>query len=531
MIDFSFTTAVICITIIFITPYYIKRSVTGISEALAHIPSPLLSRYLPWIGSAIQFNPLYMHKWMCDRNRSKYGDNNTWWFLLAGMNMVVISNYNDIATVLTQSCESFIKSPVYNTTIGWWASDTVLLNSGDRWSNQRKLINPAFKHNRIISQHSITVQQTAHNIIERISITAEKSVDVYYLLSSAALDVLGITSFDVKFNTLTTSNKYWSAVQSVMKESYARLFRVSNMIQGRQSQHAAKKGLAVVDDAVHTMLQQRHTLNNTQLQQNSDVLSTMILEQRKGQVKLSDSDYIKQMRLLTVAGSDTTAAWMSSILYYLAKHSQYQNYLRTEIDQLYQAAQQQNLQMPNTIELLQLPYLQAVLHETLRLRPSIPIIDRQLSPAKKSFVLRSGFQLHHSMNVTVNLYALHHNKSIWGDDVDEFVPERWLDSNNQLISLKSPIKHTSPYSVEPSKITYSQAYMPFGIGKQSCPGKQLATMEASVLISHILHNFEFRLCDTKEPDFHYAISMIYPNGLNMSFTKLEQLWDKINICI
>lgn len=538
------------ILFILLTAYYLYNILNGSYRVLSELSSPPGS--IPYIGHGLQFKPTQMHIWMHKQSRIRYDSIYNWYFDLVGMHMIILNNIKDIHFVLRNSHILFKKSSVYPTTLGWWCNDALLLNTGHRWSKQRKLLNPAFTQTRVIAQTSI-IQDTAIQLCKRIDKDAistklqhksndstNNTHDMYYKLSSSALDVLGRSAFDYKFNTLQGNNTYFNALQCIMKESYARLFRISNYIQGFNSQYKAKQGLHIVDCATNSMIKQRKNESDDVLLQHTDVLSKLIHTQRNNDDDthiVTDIDLIKQVRLLTIAGSDTTAALMTNVLYYMSLHNDIQHTLQQQLDILYNESIDNHNSMPTPQSLLKQPLLQSVIRETLRLRPSIPLLDRQLNDDNKHLTLPSGLHINQHVNVTVNLYDLHRNIVIWGCDVDQFKPQRWLNNNsnstdNNQYTLRSMTDYIQAWdnTLQCYKASntyhYDDVYMPFGMGKAQCPGSLFATMEASIILAHLLHNCNVELSSMynnidNDIQYDYAISMIYPKGMYFKLTKRQ----------
>jgi cytochrome P450 len=122
-----------------------------------------------------------------------------------------------------------------------------------------------------------------------------------------------------------------------------------------------------------------------------------------------------------------------------------------------------------------------VLNETLRLYPPIPEFGRRImKPGKKGFQLGSRTLPPGTAIVVESLY-IQTRKDIWGDDADEFKPERFSDG------IANACRH--PFG-----------FIPFGIGPRNCIGQHFAMLEARVILSLILAHFRFRL----SPSYQHA---------------------------
>ncbi|GBC01251.1 hypothetical protein RclHR1_04110003 [Rhizophagus clarus] len=93
-------------------------------------------------------------------------------------------------------------------------------------------------------------------------------------------------------------------------------------------------------------------------------------------------------------------------------------------------------------------------------------------------------------NLVLNYYHLHHDPKYWGKNVEEFVPERWLDIDNP-----------------PKDIFY-----PFSAGSRNCIGQNFALMEMRLMIASLLFQFDVKDILAQDSDI---ICYITPNFKNM----------------
>ncbi|KAF3003237.1 hypothetical protein E8E13_010009 [Curvularia kusanoi] len=172
-----------------------------------------------------------------------------------------------------------------------------------------------------------------------------------------------------------------------------------------------------------------------------------------------------------IAGSDTTAVSLSSVVYHLMTSPECLLKLRQEIND--HGCRQRRLSYK---ELVEMPYLQAVIKEALRLHPATGLPLWRVVP-------EGGMQLGDhwlpaGTNVGLNSWVAHYNKRIFGQDAHMFRPERWEQTR---------VEDSERYKLMEAH------YMPFGLGSRTCIGRHISTLEMAKLIPDLVKAFDFTL--------------------------------------
>ena len=150
-----------------------------------------------------------------------------------------------------------------------------------------------------------------------------------------------------------------------------------------------------------------------------------------------------------VAGAETTGISLSAALYFLWKHPQVLAKLRQELDEKSAAGKFQDL-VPMK-QAAECPYLQAVIKETLRLHPGNGLGLPRVVPAGGLILagryfpegvccctlkyIITGALIIKQVEVGVNAYVAHANREIFGEDVEAFRPERWLEDQEAVTRM------------------------------------------------------------------------------------------------
>ena len=162
-----------------------------------------------------------------------------------------------------------------------------------------------------------------------------------------------------------------------------------------------------------------------------------------------------------IAGRDTTACALSWTLFELAKHPDVVEEILAEIEKIHGDINEggDSISYDN---LQKMTYTKAVATEVLRLHPSVPV---DMKFAKNSDTLPDGTYIPKGCAVLYSPFAMGRNESIWGDDAEEFKPERHLAEDKCKFMDPSQYKFTS-----------------FNAGQRLCLGKDLALLEIKLAL-------------------------------------------------
>ncbi|CAN6319914.1 unnamed protein product [Urochloa humidicola] len=120
-----------------------------------------------------------------------------------------------------------------------------------------------------------------------------------------------------------------------------------------------------------------------------------------------------------------------------------------------------------------LPYLEAIVKETMRLHPVAPLLAPRVSREDTSV---AGHDIPAGTRVLVNVWSIGRDPALWGDDVEEFRPERLAGSGMDVKGQDMEL-------------------LPFGAGRRMCPGYVLGLKMVQLTLANLLHAFAWRLPD------------------------------------
>ncbi|KAM7505514.1 hypothetical protein LguiB_004418 [Lonicera macranthoides] len=198
-----------------------------------------------------------------------------------------------------------------------------------------------------------------------------------------------------------------------------------------------------------------------------------------------------------LGGTDTTSVSLQWTLARLINSPQAFKKLRDEINSVVGPTRLvEESDVPN------LPYLQAIVKESLRLNPSLPLIYRKCIKDCKI----NGYDIVEGSRMVVNVYAINRDPVYWKNP-DDFIPERFLESsmNNHRVTK---------YQLDIKGQNQNYNYLPFGSGRRGCPGVGLASVVLHVTIASLVQCFDWKidggdLVDLEEGS-GFSVGMAHP---------------------
>ncbi|KAK6956791.1 hypothetical protein Daesc_002071 [Daldinia eschscholtzii] len=198
------------------------------------------------------------------------------------------------------------------------------------------------------------------------------------------------------------------------------------------------------------------------------------------------------------AGSDTTAAAIRGTLLYLLSAPQVYRKLKDEISSAVQAGKVSN---PITyVEARELPYLQAVIYEGLRIRPVTTSMLAKEVPRGGDTI--DGKFIPGGTSIGTNFLMLLRSKAVFGEDADFFRPERYLEVDERTRAEMQ--RHVE---------------LTFGYGRWMCAGKNIALMELNKIYFELLRYFDFQLLDPRAPMTTLSHGLFIDKGLLVRVTE------------
>ncbi|KAH9928826.1 cytochrome P450 [Fomitopsis serialis] len=418
-----------------------------------------------------------------------------------GKPCVVLSDPKAIQHFYARETEGYQHTPLLRALAETLIGRGLFWAEGDTHRRHRKALAPAFSLAALKDMLPI-FHDTAHkvqaawdNIILAQSPSSDSAiVDVHSWMNRVSFDTFGVTGFGRDFGTLRGEhNTVMSAIDafSGMKADFA---GCSQFILGlvfplvlrfpTAFRRISDQFDAGMSDVVNEILAEAR--EEKQIVCNSRDRSIMGLllkaEKSSSELRMSSEEILAQMKLLMVTGYITTSNCLMWCLVELCKKPEIQDKLRLEVSRLPSgdAAWEQLIDG--------LPYLDAVLHETLRLHPPLGdttrvAVENDIIPLFHPVKTATGASVDRifiskGQLVTVPIQAINTSPRFWGPDAKEFQPERFLTEGGI-----------------PKQIPGHKHLLTFVSGPRLCLGRHYALAEAKAVLCLLVRSYAFEFAD------------------------------------
>jgi cytochrome P450 len=236
---------------------------------------------------------------------------------------------------------------------------------------------------------------------------------------------------------------------------------------------------ARLDELIFEVIAERRSASD--LEQREDILSILLQARHEDGSEMSDRELRDELLTLLTAGHETTATALAWAVERLIRHPGKLARLTEEV----RAGEKQ--------------YLEAVVTETLRLRPVISLVGRTL----REPVEIGGWPLPAGVTVTPSIYLVHRRPDVYPDP-HSFIPERFLESPQQ----DDPgAAHSGEAGGRAGGKPGTYAWIPFGGGVRRCIGGSFAQFEMQVVLAELVKRRGLEPARPEsEPNFRRAIT-------------------------
>jgi cytochrome P450 len=320
---------------------------------------------------------------------------------------------------------------------------------GAKHKQQRKLVMPPFHKKAVESYHELMVQ-TADTVLSEWRVGTVRNL--YRDMRSVALRLASTVLFSPDPRE---SFRIGSMVEEWLRRNFSAPVWLFPLDLPGTPYRSLLKHADKLEEMILSMIDQRRKNPEGR----TDVLSILTQARDDENHGMTDMELVGQAAILFGASYETTASTLTWTLFLLAQHPKVSRELMDELDGVLHGAPPRNDQLP------QLPLLDRVTKESMRILPPVPYTIRSATAP----VEMGGYQVPKGSRVICSHFLTHHLADLYPDP-EKFLPDRWL-------------------TIDPSQYEY----MPFSAGPRACIGAIFAMQAMKISVSMILQRFRLEV--------------------------------------
>jgi len=380
--------------------------------------------------------------WVMDRCARRLGEAFTLTFAPSGLQLVMISDPEAVKTVFTAPPDVAPSGAGNSPVAPVVGQSSVLVLTGPEHMRQRKLLLPPFHGERMREYEDVIVDATRRDMAEW---PLGRPMQVQQRSRKITLEVILRAVFGVEAERMEALRR---AIGDLMAPINAVTVLRAALRRPSVQRPSGPFGRALdrLDAVVYGELERRR--GQEDLAERRDILSLLMQARDEEGQAMSDGELRDELVTLLLAGHETTATSVAWAIERLVRHPQKLKRLTREIDAEGEGGGEE--------------YMTAVVQETLRVRPVVPIVVRVLQEELQV----GGHRLPAGTRVTPSIYLTNRNARVY-EEPTEFRPERFLDGAPDTFS-----------------------WIPFGGGIRRCIGASFALLEMKLILRTVLRELE-----------------------------------------
>ncbi|CAB4411849.1 unnamed protein product [Rhizophagus irregularis] len=364
--------------------------------------------------------------------------------------------------------------------------------NGDKWRTHRNLANFAFN----IALSPEIVGETTMDLFAFMKPKLNRPIDVYETMQRVTIEALGKLGFGHKFGCLESEgvSHLISSYKYVVSIVGSPLYRMVPWVDKLPLKSNKKylDALKEFDGFIYDVIEARRNEIKKNSYNGRDLLTSMLKLTEQEEINTDIKQLRDELVSIFAAGHDSTSIALSVSLYFLAKYPEMQEKARAEVINILG----NEPIIPNSDQLKELKYVNAIIKESLRAYPPAPIITaRRLNKPVKL----GPYTLPTNTICMVNAWQIHHNPKYWKNP-NQYDPERFLSSEKR----------------------HAYSWVTFSSGPRNCVGQNLSLMEQRIILSMILLKYKWTLPENsinKDKLLLNAQFLLTPRDLKLVFTE------------
>jgi cytochrome P450 len=388
---------------------------------------------------------------------------------------ILINDPKIVWDICVKRQREFLKPKIAKRLWSKFLGEGILAADGEKWTRNQKLVRPGFHRDRIEAYGTVIVNYTTM-LADSWRESDSDQRDIQKDMSRLTLAIVCKTLFDADFaDDENRVNRAMATLNEIMLDHIHLPLPTPRWWPSAKNRKKVA-ALDEIEEIVVSIIQER----KAEAVDRGDLLSMLIQARDENGEGLDDKQLRDEAMTLFFAGHDTTANALTWMWLLLSRHPEVEARLLDELNHVLQG------RSPTFEDLRDLPYLDMVVKESMRILPSVWVFMRE--PAEDVEI--EGYRFPKGAFLLISPYTLGHHPDLF-EDPERFEPERFSRENE----AKLP----------------SGAYVPFAAGNRMCIGKSFASMEARLVLATLLPAFHAGVPDDYEPELLAELSL-HPKG-------------------
>ncbi|KAJ4365438.1 hypothetical protein N0V95_000489 [Ascochyta clinopodiicola] len=391
----------------------------------------------------------------------------------------------------------------------------IFVNEGAAWKHSREMLRPCFERSQVADVDML--ERHTQRLIDMVPQDGT-TVDLQPLLHDLSMDVATELLFGKSTNALSLDginhevrdfcDAFDYASNPFERESFKNWGAIALFLPDRKKKQHVKvmQGISsttskpvsntlTLIDFVDRIIEEHLTESKDSLDDKTRyTFLTALFSSTQDRIKIRS-----ELLNILLAGRDTVASLLSNILWELPRHPSILSKLRSEIEEFIGDAQ------PTYEQLKDMKYLRAIVNESQRLYPIVPVNSRE---ALVDTIIPRGGGDDESRPVMVpkgayvmwNMYSMQRREDLFGEDASTFRPERWLEPGFRP----------------------GWAFVPFSGGPRVCIGQNFALTETMYVVVRLIQGFNIEQKDFEDWTEKFSITCTGLGGCKIGLTPRKE---------
>jgi len=396
-----------------------------------------------------------------------------------GQTVYLLSDPGLIEYVLVENNRNFTKTRILKRNRRL-LGDGLLISEGEFWRRQRRLAQPAFHRKRVDAYGEVMVAFAERSLVAWRDV---QTINVHEEMMHLTLEIVAKCLFDADVGARATDV---GKAMKVALEDFSSQRRLIRIPRGIPTPHNIRFEMAArrLDEIVGTIIENRRKSGEDR----GDLLSMLVLAEDDSGERMTDKQLRDEVMTLFLAGHETTANALSWTFWLLSLTPNVEAKLAEELERVLGG------RTPTMSDLSNLPYVERVVKESMRLYPPAWVVGRETIAECEV----GGYRMPSGTTALMSQWVMHRDPR-YHENPERFDPDRW--------------------TAEYVKALPRFAYFPFGGGPRQCIGAGFAMVETCLILATVAQRYRMDLAPDQTVEPYASITLRPMEGIRMTLVE------------